>query len=65
MKTCEMYRRLIKVRRSVQTIKDYADDLDAVDKVTAAQYTIQDEMTEMVDDLLMLVSNECKRRCSR
>ena len=62
MKLSEIYRRLLNVRRSVQTIKKFADDLNAVDKVTAAQYTIQDEMTEIIDELLMLISSYCCRR---
>ena len=55
MKKSEVFNKLLKVKDNVQIIKDFSDNLNNIDDVTAAQYGIQDIMTEIVDELLTML----------
>ena len=52
MKKHEVFSKLLKVKEDVQVIKDYDCQTGDLDKYTAAQFRLQENMIQIVDDLL-------------
>ena len=61
MKKSEVFSKLLKVKEDVLAIKAYSDNQDELDRVVTAQYGIQDAMTSIVDELLMMLFQTDKK----
>lgn len=59
MNAYEIYHKLKCIEGHLHTIKTKGDSIDALDDVTTSQYSIQDTMADIIEDLLVLISSKC------